>query len=72
MNDIRLMQERAARLAALDAVDLKTGTVVWTAPGGGDSTPAISGDSLVVQTRKPDLGLVSYTLAANGATKRWN
>jgi outer membrane protein assembly factor BamB len=57
---------------ALDAVDLKTGAVVWTAPGGGDSTPAITGDSLVVQTRKPDLGLVSYTLAASGATKRWN
>lgn len=58
--------------AGLDAVDLKTGAVAWTAPGGGDSTPAISGDTLVVQTRKPELGLVCYALATVGATKRWN
>lgn len=57
---------------ALDAVDLKTGAVAWTAPGGGDSTPAISGETLVVQTRKPELGLVCYALATVGATKRWN
>lgn len=58
--------------AGLDAVDLKTGAIAWTAPGGGDSTPAISGDTLVVQTRKPDLGLVCYALSTVGATKRWN
>ncbi|MEQ1858382.1 MAG: PQQ-binding-like beta-propeller repeat protein [Chthoniobacteraceae bacterium] len=58
--------------AALDAVELKTGAVAWSAPGGGDSTPAISGDTLVVQTRKPDLGVVCYALATVGATKRWN
>lgn len=58
--------------AGLDAVDLKTGAVAWTAPGGGDSTPAISGDTLVVQTRKPELGLVCYALSTAGATKRWN
>lgn len=58
--------------ADLGAVDLKTGAVAWTAPGGGDSTPAISGDTLVVQTRKPELGIVCYALAGVGATKRWN
>jgi len=58
--------------AGLDAVDLKSGAVAWTAPGGGDSTPSISGDTLVVQTRKPDIGLVCYALSTIGATKRWN
>ncbi len=58
--------------AGLDAVDLKTGAILWTAPGGGDSTPAISGDTLVVQTRKPEIGLICYALATVGATKRWN
>ena len=58
--------------ADLAAVDLKTGAIAWTAPGGGDSTPAISGESLVVQTRKPELGLVCYALSTVGATQRWN
>ena len=54
------------------AVDLKTGAVVWTAPGGGDSTPAISGDILAVQVRNPKLGFVAYKLSATGAEKLWN
>lgn len=58
--------------AALDAVDLKTGEVVWTAPGGGDSTPAIAGDILATQTRKPELGFVAYKLTSTGAAKLWN
>lgn len=58
--------------ADLGAVDLKTGEVAWTAPGGGDSTPAISGDTLAVQTKRPELGLVCYALSTVGATKRWN
>lgn len=56
----------------LGAVELKSGTLAWTAPGGGDSTPAVSGETLVVQTKKPELGLVCYALATVGATKRWN
>ena len=56
----------------LQALDLKNGSVAWTAPGGGDSTPAIDGDLLAMQTRNPSLGLVAYRLAADGATKLWN
>ncbi len=58
--------------ADLQAFDLKTGSVAWTAPGGGDATPAIDGNILAVQARKPELGLVIYRLAADGATKLWN
>lgn len=56
----------------LDAVDAKTGEIAWSAPGSGDSTPAIAGDMLTVQSRKPDLGLVCYKLKPGGAEKLWN
>ena len=56
----------------LQALDLKNGSVVWNAPGGGDSTPAISGDVLAMQARAGTLGVVAYRLAADGATKLWN
>jgi outer membrane protein assembly factor BamB len=54
------------------AVDLKTGEVAWTAPGGGDSTPAILGDTLAVQVRDSKLGFVAYQLSLTGAEKLWN
>jgi outer membrane protein assembly factor BamB len=56
----------------LQAFDLKNGSVAWSAPGGGDSTPAIDGDVLAMQSRNASLGLVTYRLAADGATKLWN
>ena len=40
----------------LHALDAPTGEIVWKTAGGGDSTPAIAGDLLVVQTHKPELG----------------
>jgi outer membrane protein assembly factor BamB len=58
--------------ATLDAVDAKTGEIVWSVPGAGDSTPAIEGDTLVVQSRKPELGLVAYRLTPGGAQPLWN
>jgi outer membrane protein assembly factor BamB len=57
--------------ATLDAVDMKTGQVVWSVPGGGDSTPAIRGDILAVQTRKPEAGLITYRIKPEGATQLW-
>jgi outer membrane protein assembly factor BamB len=56
----------------LQAFDLKNGSIAWSAPGGGDSTPAISGDTLAMQAKSAALGLVAYRLAADGATKLWN
>ena len=55
----------------LSAVDLKTGALVWTAPAGGDSTPAIAGDILAVQSRKPELGLVAYRISTEKAEQLW-
>ena len=54
------------------AVDVKTGAVAWTVPGGGDSTPAIAGDVLAVQVKNPKLGFVAYKLSEGGGEKLWN
>jgi outer membrane protein assembly factor BamB len=56
----------------LQAVNLATGEIAWSVPGGGDSSPAIAGDLLAVQTRKPEVGFVAYKLSANSAEKLWN
>ena len=56
----------------LAALDGETGEVVWRVPAGGDSSPAIDGEILAVQSRKPELGLVVYKLSADGAEKLWN
>jgi len=55
----------------LSAVDLKTGALVWTAEAGGDSTPAIAGDLLAVQSRRPELGLVAYRISPEKAERIW-
>ena len=55
----------------LSAVNSKTGAVVWTAAAGGDSTPAIAGDILAVQSRKPELGLVAYRISPENAEQLW-
>jgi outer membrane protein assembly factor BamB len=56
----------------LAAVDLHTGKTVWTTPGGGDSTPAIDGDFLAVQSRNATIGLAVFKLRPDGVTKLWN
>jgi len=53
-------------------VDLKTGTVLWTTPGGGDSTPAIVGDRAVVLSKDGKVGFAGYRLSTTGAEKLWN
>ncbi len=57
--------------ATLDALEVKTGQIAWSVPGGGDSTPAIRADLLAVQTRKPEAGLVVYRIKPEGATRLW-
>jgi len=52
-------------------VDLKSGKVLWTAGGGGgESTPAVSGDTLVVATEK--FGLVAFKLSLGGPEPIWS
>ena len=56
----------------LAGLDLATGNLLWTTPGGGDSTPAILDDSLVVLTRNAQIGLLALKLRADGVEKLWN
>ena len=56
----------------LAGADLKTGAVLWTTPGGGDSTPAIASDRVVVLSRDAKVGFAGYRLSATGAEKLWN
>lgn len=56
----------------LAGVDLKTGDVLWTTPGGGDSTPAIAGDRAVVLSRAANIGFAAYRMSATGAEKLWS
>jgi outer membrane protein assembly factor BamB len=56
-------------------VDASSGEVVWTVPGGGLSTPAVSaeygGDFLVVLSTSRQNGLTAYRLEAGGPRKLW-
>ncbi len=54
------------------AVDPKSGEVVWSVPGGGDSTPAITGDLAVALSSNESIGFAGYRLGATGAEKLWN
>jgi hypothetical protein len=56
----------------LVAVHPESGEVVWTAPGGGDSTPAISGDHAVNLSSNESIGFAGYRLGAAGAERLWN
>jgi outer membrane protein assembly factor BamB len=52
--------------------DLADGRVRWTAPGGGHSTPAVSGDTLVQVNATKDLGLVAYRISPEKAEAIWS
>lgn len=56
----------------LVGVDLKSGDIVWRMQGGGDSTPAVSGDLLAVLSSNESLGFAGYRLLEGGIEKLWN
>jgi outer membrane protein assembly factor BamB len=56
----------------LAGVDLKSGKLLWTTPGGGDCTPAIVNDTLVVQTSNPKVGIMAGKLTETSFTPLWN
>lgn len=56
----------------LSGVQPKTGEILWTTPGGGDSTPAIKGDLAAVLSAKENIGFAGYRISATGAEKLWN
>lgn len=53
----------------LSGLDPATGKVLWTAEGGGQSTPVSSGDWLVVYSGTKDVGLRAYKYQTDGAPK---
>jgi len=56
----------------LAGVDPKTGEIRWTAPGGGDSTPAVKADNVTVLSSKESIGFATYRLSSNGVELLWN
>jgi len=52
----------------LTCLEPKTGKVMWTVPGVGSSTPAVSGDFLAYTAGKK---LIAYKLSADKAEKLW-
>lgn len=53
-------------------VELKTGAVRWTAPGGSPSTVAATGEHMVVLSDNPEIGLQAYRITPDKAEKAWN
>jgi outer membrane protein assembly factor BamB len=62
----------ASGRGVLAGVDLKSGKVLWTTPGGGDCTPAIAHDALAAQSSNPKVGIFAGKLGATGFTQLWN
>lgn len=50
----------------------KTGDILWSVEGGGDSTPAVSGDYAAVLSSKDAIGFSGFKLSEKGAEKLWN
>ena len=55
----------------ISCVNLADGAVIWRAPGGGDSTPAIDGDWMAVYCKDTKTGLAGYRISASGAKQLW-
>ncbi len=53
-------------------VDAVTGETQWKRPGGGDATPVVSGDHVVVTSKTDGKNLVAYTLSAAGPKELWS
>lgn len=53
-------------------VDSANGETLWQVPGGGDSTPVVSGDHLVVSSKFDGKNLLAYHLTRDGATELWS
>jgi outer membrane protein assembly factor BamB len=53
----------------LHGVDLRSGEIRWEIKGGGDSTPAVSGNRFAVIVRNS--GLHAYTLSPEGPRQTW-
>lgn len=55
----------------LIGVDMESGEVQWRHPAGGDATPVISGDRLIVASKSEGQSLTGYALSPEGARQIW-
>ena len=52
-------------------VDAVTGETQWKRPGGGDATPVVSGDYVIVTSKIDGKNLVAYQLSEAGPEELW-
>ena len=57
---------------ALVGVDGETGATLWSVDGGGDGTPVVSGDEVIISSRNEGKNLIAYTLTASGPEEKWS
>jgi len=55
----------------MTGVDLRSGELLWSTPGGGDCTPAIVSDTLAVQTSNAKVGIMAGKLTPTAFTPLW-
>ena len=51
--------------------DARTGEIAWEAPGGKRSTPVIQGDTMLLFSDNPRVGLTAYRLSPDKAEPVW-
>ncbi len=54
------------------AVKGEDGKTAWTVPGGGDATPVIDGDRLVVTSTLDGKNIIAYDLAGDAPRELWS
>ena len=56
----------------LVGVDAESGETLWTTPGGGDGTPVIEGNKVVIASKLEGKNIIAYTLYDGGAAEDWS
>ncbi|MCB1064435.1 MAG: PQQ-like beta-propeller repeat protein, partial [Verrucomicrobiae bacterium] len=52
---------------SLVGVDAESGATLWTTDGGGDSTPTVSGDYVVIASKEEGKNLIAYRMKPDGS-----
>ena len=56
----------------LIGIDAYSGATLWSVPGGGDSTPVVSGNTFVLSSRLEEKNLMAYRLTDTTPTELWS
>lgn len=55
----------------LYGIDAESGATLWSVPGGGDGTPVVSGDTVVLSSRSEEENLIAYRLGEGEPQALW-